>query len=144
LQPVISTLVKGQNPDTLSWDEGTFEFMLKDQQGSKVRLKSLTEALYGSKFSAGSELTVKPGESVTASVKFALVDQFPIPPLQLKEGEWQLSASWVQSGRTRSVSRDCSVANGYFHHDRFYQQQNPGITIQASAGSPTTSNKTPE
>src|SRR5271170_6188451 len=75
-----SSVVKDRSPDSWSWDQATFEFMLKDQQGRKVRLKSLTEALYGSNSADGSELAVKPGESITASVKLALIDEFPIPP----------------------------------------------------------------
>lgn len=139
-----SSLVKGRNLDALSWDEATFEFMLRDQQGRKVGLKSLTESLYGSKSTDGSELTVEPGESVTASVKFALEDRFPIPPLRLKEGEWELSAKWVQTGRTSSVSKNCTVANAYFHYDRYYQQKNSGITIQVKAGGSTMNQKPPE
>jgi hypothetical protein len=139
-----SSVVKDQSPDTWSWDEGTFEFMLRDQQGRKVSLKSLTESLYGSKSADGSELTVKPGESFTASVKFALEDQFPIPPLRLKEGEWELSAKWIQTGRTSSVSKNCTEANGYFHYDRYYQQQNPGMTIQVKAAGSSTTRKPTE
>jgi hypothetical protein len=139
-----SSLMKGQSLDALSWDEATFEFMLKDQQGRRVRLKSLTEALYGSKSADGSELAVKPGESITALVKFALIDEFPIPPLRLKEGEWQLSAEWIQTGRTSSVSKNCTEANGYFHYDRYYQQQNPGITIQVKAAGSSTTQKPAE
>jgi hypothetical protein len=139
-----SSVVKDQSPDTWSWDQATFEFMLKDQQGHKVRLKSLTEALYGSKSADGSELAVKPGESITASVKFALIDEFPIPPLRLKEGEWQLSAKWIQTGRTSSVSKNCTEASGYFHYDRYYQQQSPGIAIQVKAAGSSTTQKPTE
>jgi hypothetical protein len=134
-----SSVVKDQSPDNWSRDQATFKFMLENQQGRRVRLKSLTEALYGSKSAEGSELDLKPGESITASVKFALIDEFPISPLRLKEGEWQLSAEWVRTGRTRSVSENCTVANGYFHYDHYYQQQNPGVTIQVkTTGSNTT------
>jgi hypothetical protein len=138
-----STVERGQSPDALQWDVGTFEFALKDRQGHKVPLKSLPGAVYGSKSSVGSELTVKPGESIVALVKFMLEEEFPIPPLRLKEGEWQLSARWVQTGRTLSVGKDCSAANAYFHYDRYYKQQNPGITIQVNTGGPTTSRKPP-
>jgi hypothetical protein len=139
-----NSVVKDQSPDTWSWDQATFEFMLKDQQGRRVRLKSLTEALYGSKSAEGSELAVKPGESITASIKFALIEEFPIPPLRLKDGEWQLSAEWVQTGRTSSVSKNCTEAKGYFHYEHYYQQQNPGITIQVKAGGSSTTQKLTE
>ena len=73
-----STIEKGESPVALRWDEGTFEFTLEDKQGRKVLLKSLTGAVYGSKFSAGSELTIKPGEGITAVVKFMLEEEFLI------------------------------------------------------------------
>lgn len=138
-----SAMEKGQNPDAMSWDEGTFEFTLKDQQGHKVSLKSLTGAVYGSKYAAGSELTINPGENVTALVKFKIEDQFAIPPLRLKEGAWQLSATWVQTGREWFV-RNCEATTAYFHFDRYYQQQNPGLAIRINAGGPVTGRKLPE
>jgi hypothetical protein len=122
-----------QSPDALLWEVGTFEFTLKDQLGHHVLLKSLTESLYGSRFSAGSEVTVKPGESITASVKFKLDDEFPIPPLRLKEGKWQLSAEWKQVRRTRGVgAKNCTVGDGYFQYDKFYRQRNPSLSIQVT------------
>jgi|SRR5271168_3267491 len=138
-----SAIEKGQNPDARTWDEGTFEFTMKDQEGHEVSLKSLTGSVYGSKYSVGSELTIKPGESVTALVKLKIEDQFAIPPWRLKEGAWQLSATWVQTGREWYV-RNCEATSAYFHYDRFYQQQNPGITIQINAGGPTTNRKVAE
>ncbi len=123
----------GQSPDALLWEVGTFEFTLKDQQGHHVLLKSLTESLYGTKFYAGSELSIKPGESITASVKFKLDDEFPIPPLRLKEGEWQLSAEWRQVRRTSGVgAKSCTVGVGYFQYDKFYRQRSPSLSIRVT------------
>lgn len=51
----------GQQPDDMQWEGGTFEFTLSDQDGNRVDVKSLTGWLNGSKFSPGSQLTLKPG-----------------------------------------------------------------------------------
>lgn len=139
-----SAIEKGQGPDSFIWDEGTFDFTLKNQQGRKVLLKSLTAAIYGSGPSVGSELTIRPGESLTASVKFTLEGAFPIPEFRLTEGEWQLSAKWVQTARSWSVDRNCSVVNGYYAYDRYYEQQNPSITIQVNTGRPATDRIPPQ
>jgi hypothetical protein len=139
----LRTIEKGQGPDTLKWEEGTFEFMLEDRQGHQVSLKSLTESLYGSEFAAESELTLKSGESITALVKFVLEDEFSSRPLRLKAGEWQLSAKWSQAGRSWHV-RNCKASNGYFQYERFYQQQNPGMVIQVGSSRPVTSHMPPE
>lgn len=139
-----STVVKGQNPDALKWVDGWFEFTLKDQQNNEVSLKSLTGVVYGSESSAGTELTIKPGENVTALVRFALEDEFPIAPPRLKEGQWELSSKWLQNDRGWSIGKNCSVSNYYNHYDWYYEQQSPAITIQIKAGAPTKSRKTPE
>jgi hypothetical protein len=128
----ISTIGKGQSPDAMQWQEGTFEFELKDQQGHRVALKGLTASLYGSKFAPGTELTLKSGESIMALVKFAISEELPTRPLRLKQEDWQLSASWVQTGRSRDVHR-CESSNLYVHYDDFYRQQNPGVAIQVGA-----------
>jgi hypothetical protein len=127
-----SIVEAGQNPESLQWNAGTFEFMLRIPHVTQVRLKSLTGWLYSSKFSAGSQLTIQPGESITALVKLKLEDEYAIPPERLKEGEWQLSAEWFQVGRSWSV-KDCKTWNGYYHYDRFYWQQNVPATIQVTA-----------
>jgi|SRR5437762_5048489 len=118
---------QGQKQDSLQWEAGTFEFVLRKGKGQQVRLKSLTSWLHSSKFVPSSQLTIQPGQLVSALVSFKIEDEYQID-LRLKEGQWQLSAEWVQVGRTSHV-KDCSVSNGYFHYDDFYQQQNPSITI---------------
>jgi hypothetical protein len=127
-----SIIEAGQDPESLQWNAGTFEFMLRIPHVTQVRLKSLTGWLYGSKFYAGSQLTIQPGESITALVKLKLEDEYAIPPERLKEGEWQLSAEWFQVGRSWGV-KNCKAANGYFHYDKFYRQQNVPMTIQVAA-----------
>lgn len=126
-----SVIENGQNPYEFLWDVGTFEFTLRDQHHSQIRLKSLTRSLYGSKFTAGSQLTIRPGESIAALVKFKLEDEYPIPPGRLKEGKWQLSAEWRQTGRSWHV-KNCESWNGYFQYENYYRQQNLAVTIQVT------------
>jgi len=134
----------GQNPNPLQFKEGTFEFILKNRKGQEVWLKSLTASLYGSEDSPGSQLAISPGESITALVKFKLEEKYPIPPLQLKEGEWQLTAKWILSARSRSIKKDCTVSNGFFRGDGFYQQRNPSLTVQVTNGAANPGKKPPD
>lgn len=123
---------KTEHPDALKWDQATFDFTLRDKRGKHIALKGLTGFLVGSESVAGSELTLKPGDSITVTVKFAVEEAFPIPPLQLKPGEWQLSATWDQTGRSWGV-RNCEVSNLYVHYEQFYEQQSTGVPIQVLA-----------
>lgn len=136
-------IVAGQDPWNLQWDVGTFEFTLRDRQDNQVALKSLTGWLYGSKFSAGSQLTIRPGESITALTKFKIEDKYPIEPGRPKVGEWQLLAEWQQIGRSWHVE-NCEGWNAYFQYANFYRQQNPAITIQVTRGASTTSDEASE
>ncbi len=127
-----SLIENGQDPEHLEWEVGTFEFMLRDRKDTKIRLKSLTGWLYGSRFSAGSQRTIQLGESITAVVKFKLEDKYAIPPERLKEGKWQLLAEWHQVGRYWDV-KNCAAWNSYFQYDDYYRQHNVPMTIQVAA-----------
>jgi hypothetical protein len=127
-----SLIENGQDPEHLQWEVGTFEFALRDSEDHQIALKSLTGWMYGSKFTSGSELTIRPGESITALVKFKLEDKYPIEPGRPKEGKWQLLATWHQVGRSWSV-KNCEVWNGYSMYDDFYRQHSVPLTIQVTA-----------
>jgi hypothetical protein len=139
-----SVIEDRQSPNAVEWEVGRFEFRLTDQQGHQVSLKSLTASLFGSNFSAGSQLSLKPGESMLAHVKFKLEleEQDRVPIVILKDGEWRLSAKWSQSGRSWSV-KNCVVANRYVHYDGYYHQQNPELIIQVTARDPGTDKESP-
>lgn len=120
---------QNQSPDNLQWETGTFVFLLRNEQGQRVRLKSLTSWLHSSKFASGSQRTIQPGQQVSARVRFRIEDLYKTDPLLLKEGKWQLSAAWVQVDRTARV-KECAESNGFFHYDHFYHQENLPMTIQ--------------
>jgi len=116
------------DPEHLEWETATFQFSLSNEDEDEVTLKSLTGWLYGSKFKEGSELTLQPRDSITASVRLKLEDKAPIEPGPLKIGVWQLSAEWLQIGRSWQV-RNCRSWNRNFVYQEFYRQKNPPVPL---------------
>jgi hypothetical protein len=127
---------EGLKLNAFQWQAGTFDFTLKNDEGHQIRLKSVTEWLYGSQFVPGSWLIIQPGQNIRASVRFRVEDLYSIEPLPLKEGNWQLSAEWRQVGRTLSI-KNCKAWNGYFRYDHFYAQDSPPLTVQVISASKT-------
>jgi hypothetical protein len=119
---------KGQNPNRLQWEEGSFSIELK--HGYEL-LVSLSQSLFGSRFSAGSELTIQPGEWVTAFVKFKLAPQYGPPGHSVRKGKRDLFVEWEQAGESKSI-RNCAVSTGWFHYRNYYRQQNPTVTINVN------------
>ena len=119
---------KGQNPNRLQWEEGNFSIELK--HGYEL-LASLSQSLFGSRFSAGSELTIQPGEWVTAFVKFKLAPQYGSPGHSVRKGKRDLFVEWEQVGREQAL-KDCAVSHGSFYYRNYYRQQNPTVTINVN------------
>ena len=127
-----SVIEKGQSPDHLEWEQGGFEVRLKDHRNNGFVLKSLDMPLYGSKFSPGSQLTIQPGEWVSARMNFKIEDRYFGTP----EGESRLSVEWEQASRTWTRSK-CGVTTGWFGYNRgFYKQERPSVTIQVTGSGP--------
>lgn len=127
-----STIENGQNPRNLVWDVGTFEFTLRSQPDDKVILRSLTQPLFGSKFSPGSLITIQPGAWITAVVKFKLEDEYGVHDGSLKAGKWQLSVEWQQVQRQRRLD-GCRATTFDSRYGRYYHQQNPSVPIEIRA-----------
>ncbi len=119
---------KGQNPNRLQWEEGAFSIELK--HGYEL-LVSLSQSLFGSRFSAGSELTIQPGEWVTVFVKFKLAPQYGLPGQSVRNGRRDLFVEWEQAGKSKSI-RNCAVSTGWFHYRNYYRQQNPTVAINVN------------
>jgi len=119
------TMWQGQDPNYLEWDYGYLSF---DLQGTGS-LKTLSQPLHGSKYVAGSMLTIQPGEWITFKVKFKLEPEDPIPGRVVNQGEGQLQVGWVQTLNAWNV-HNCSVAHAFFQYRGYYDQQNPPITIK--------------
>jgi len=115
--------------ERLEWETATFQFALANEDDDEVGLKSMTGWLYGSKQREGSEITLQPRDSVTATVSLKLEDKAPVEPGPLKAGTWQLSAEWLQIGRTWQI-RDCRTWNRNFLYNEFYREKTPPVAIQ--------------
>jgi hypothetical protein len=125
----------GQDPNHLSWEDATFEILIKSHREDVLLLKSLTTKLYGSKFTVGSMLTIRPGQWVTATVRFKLEAMYLPVPGEFKDGPLHLFAEWKQEGRGWSV-KNCMVNNSYFRYDDLYSQQKSSVMIATNGASP--------
>lgn len=121
-----------RDPEHLEWETATFQFVLTNEDEEEINLKSLTGWLYGSKFKEGTELTMQPRDSITAAVRVKFEDSAPIEPGPLKTGDWQLSAEWVQIGKSWQV-RNCRSWNRNFLYQDFYRQKTPPVTVHVLA-----------
>jgi hypothetical protein len=125
-------ITKGQNPDSVQWEQGGFEVLLRDRRQNGFVLQSPDLPLYGSKFSAGSLLTIQPGEWVIARMNFKIADRFFGTP----EGESRLSVKWEQASRTWTRGK-CGATTGWFDYNgEFYRQERPAVTIQIADSGP--------
>jgi len=120
---------EGQDPNHITWEAATFEVFLRRKHGNDVRVENSSEWVYGSRFSAGSLLTLQPGEWITAKVKFTLDAEYLYHAGELGEGESQFIVEWHQVSRSWNV-KNCGVWNAYFQYDHFYEQTNLPLTVQ--------------
>jgi hypothetical protein len=121
------------DPWHLSWDAATLEFYIASQSGRQLALEGQTEWLYGSEFAAGTYLTLRPGQGISARVALKLAAKYG---MELTEGKWQLSAEWHPMGRAWEV-KDCGAWDSYFQYTRFYTQSNPALDIEITRLGPT-------
>jgi len=121
-----------RDPEHLEWETASFQFVLTNEDEDEINLKSLTGWLYGSKFKEGTELTLQPRDSITAVVRMKFEDNAPIEPGPLKAGDWQLSAEWLQIGKSWQV-RNCRSWNRNFLYQEFYRQKNPPVAVRVLA-----------
>ena len=120
---------KAPSPDHLEWEQGNFGIVLRDKQNHTIALKSAERWLFGSRFVTDSQMTIKPGEWVTALLSFKLQDmyhrdgaaEFPI-------GDGKLFAEWQQARREWTL-KECAWNSGYFEYDGYYKQDRPTTAI---------------
>lgn len=111
---------------TVEWEEGSFNVYL---QGSGL-LKNLSQPLFSSKSSPGSQITIGPGEWVTVKIMFEIQLEYPPPERPIK-GDGRLVVEWEQTAISGTIySNGCLVGDGFFHYLHYYKQQNPAITIK--------------
>jgi hypothetical protein len=138
------TTMDGQDPDNRFWEFGEFRMSIRDTRNPNYydRLVTTSQPLYASKFVADSNLTLKPGEWITAQISFKVEVQNPKFE-ELNVGTADLAMEWFQTVRTRSV-KDCGVTLGYFPYDDPFDSLNrkvvarvqierPGVTTDGHA-----------
>jgi hypothetical protein len=113
-----------QNPNSIRWEEGRFNVRLRHGNG----LENLGQPLFGSRFSPGSELTIRPGEWITAIVEFKLSPQYALPGQSIKKGKVELFVEWEQGAGSKDI-KNCTVASSWFQYRDYYRQYNPSVTI---------------
>jgi len=121
------TTVTGQDPHARTWQVGEFRVQLHGKQHS-AELQGLSKILYASTFVPGTNLTLKPGQWITAQINF-IVEVARPAYMQIDDGEAELSVEWFQTFRSR-VEKDCGVMLGYYPFRGFYEQENTSITVQ--------------
>jgi hypothetical protein len=130
-----TTVTDGQDLSHREWEGGSFEVLLRGQFDNDVLLVSLTYPLYGSKFSQGSLLTLQPGQSVVAAIKFKLESRYPVRRRPWKEGKMELLVEWRQTSIHQSVAA-CKMWKGFFQYQ--YEQKNLTTPIQVIAADSST------
>jgi hypothetical protein len=125
-----NAVTDSQDPSHREWEGGSFEVLLRGQLDNDVLLESLTYPLYGSKFSPGSLLTLKPGESVVAAIKFKMLSRYPVRPGPWKEGKMELLVEWRQTSIYQDLV-DCKMRKGFYQYQ--YEQKNLTTPIQLIA-----------
>jgi hypothetical protein len=119
-----------QNPDHLEWEVGSFKFFLDRND----LLKSKGQSLYGSEFSKGSMLTIRPGEWIAAMVQVRLELEYPLRDEIVRSGKRKLRVEWEQARHTKTLDqKKCELWSGYFKYN-IYKQQNPEIPITITKG----------
>jgi hypothetical protein len=130
------TTMDGQDPDNRFWEFGEFRMSLRDKRNPNYydRLVTTSQPLYASKFVADSNLTLKPGEWITAQISFRIEVQNP-EFVEVNVGTADLAMEWFQTVRTRSV-RDCGVTLGYFPYDDLFDSLNRKVVARVQIERP--------
>jgi len=122
---------KAPNPDVLRWEQANLGIVLLDKKNSRIALKTADWPLYGSKFVSGSQLTLKPGEWITAFLDFKVEDLYHIvtaPEFPL--GESRILLEWGQASRAWG-RENCGWNRAWFDYGRggYYKQERPTMTV---------------
>jgi hypothetical protein len=125
-----SVIRKAPNPDHLEWEQGTLGVVLRDRDNHTIALKSAgaEQWLFGSQFVTGSQMTMKPGEWITAFLGFKLEDVYHThSSVEFPTGEARLFLEWQQARREWS-RENCAWNRAWF--DYGYKQEHPTTPVQ--------------
>ena len=126
-----NVIQKAPNPDLLRWEQATLGIVLLDNKNRTIALKTADWPLFGSKFVRGSQLTLKPGEWITAFLYFRVEDLYHIvtaPEFPL--GKARLFVEWHQASRTWRREK-CGWNRAWLDYGRggYYRQEHPTISV---------------
>jgi len=124
------TTKDGQIPEDRSWEFAEFRVSIRDRENSEYfdQLVTTSQPLYGSEFVAGSYLTLRPGEWITARISFRVALRRPQFE-KLSTGTADLAMEWFQTARTH-VEKDCGVTFGYFPYDNPFKSLNRRVVAK--------------
>jgi len=97
--------------------------------------RATSQPLYGSEFVPGSNLSLKPGEWITARISFRIEVKNPKSE-KLKVGRADLAMEWFQTGRTRVV-KNCGVTFVYFPYDGPFESLNRRVVLECRSNIPS-------
>jgi hypothetical protein len=125
------------NPDVLQWEQANLGIVLLDKKNKTIALKTADWPLYGSRFVGGSQLTIKPGEWVTAFIEFKVEDLYHIVSFtEFPVGEARLSVEWEQASRAWGREK-CGWSRAWFDYGGdYYKQERPTIAVQINRSGP--------
>jgi hypothetical protein len=125
-----SVIRKTPNPDHLEWEEGSFQVAFRGEPNHIIALTSTDWSLYGSQFVSGSQMTIKPGEWITAFLNFKVEDRYHIVSLaKFPIGEAKLFLEWEQELRIWE-RENCDWNAWSFDYKGYYKQERPTATVQ--------------
>jgi hypothetical protein len=127
-----SVIQKAPNPDRFEWEQGSFQVVLTDKQNHTIALTSTDWSLYGSQFVSGSQLTIKPGEWITAFLNFQVENRYHAGSLaEFPVGEAKLFLEWGQVFRIWN-RENCDWNTWEFDYKGYYKEEHPTATVQVN------------
>jgi hypothetical protein len=117
-----NTAKAGSDPDSIDYESGQFEVSVNDGTGNERLLKPLSGRFLGSKYSTGSQITIAPGQWVTAVIKLKLEPEYSFGA-DLKAGPAKLAATWSQEHRHWHLDHiKCEAWQGTYLYSGYYDQ----------------------
>jgi hypothetical protein len=125
-----SVMRKAPSPDHLDWEQGSFRVVLRGKQDHTIALKSAESWLFGSQFVTGSQMTIKPGEWVTAFLNFEVVRMYQTSSsAEFPIGDAELFVEWQQARRVWNREK-CTWSRAWFDYEHYYKQERRTIAVQ--------------
>jgi len=123
-------------------EQGNLGVVLRDKQNHTIALKSAERSLFGSQFVTGSQMTIKPGEWITAFLSFKVEDMYhSVSSTEFPVGNAKLFVEWEQARREWN-RENCVWNRAWFDYDSYYRQERPTTAVQIKRSGSGDSTKT--